>query len=194
MPHSGLTFRKLKGKREDAGQMVEEISGSNQMWQTNGSVRFHQAFNDSIYDMSAEGTPITYVFDTGKWRYPVEEAGKTVMTSAHAFVTDVTETTDKIIFAVSNGWFGEDNKGYVGLYDKKSGATTMGEIEKGFEDDLTGFAPFYPVRTNGKGQLIGVMTIEDITKWVEKHPAEKRPTFIETLAEDANPVLVIVES
>ena len=84
--------------------------------------------------------------------------------------------------------------GYVGLYDKKSGATTMGEIEKGFEDDLTGFAPFYPVRTNGKGQLIGVMTIEDITKWVEKHPAEKRPTFIETLAEDANPVLVIVES
>ena len=174
--------------------MVEEISGSNQMWQTDGSVRFHQAFNDSIYDMSAEGTPITYVFDTGKWRYPVEEAGKTVMTSAHAFVTDVTETTDKIIFAVSNGWFGEDNKGYVGLYDKKSGATTMGEIEKGFEDDLTGFAPFYPVRTNGKGQLIGVMTIEDITKWVEKHPAEKRPTFIETLAEDANPVLVIVES
>lgn len=192
MPHSGLKFRKLKGRREDVGQVVE-ISGSDQMWQTDGSIRFHQAFNDSIYDMTAEGTPIIYVFDTGKWRYPVEETGKTELTSDHAFVTDVTETTDKLVFALSKGWFKEDNKGYVGLYDKKTGATIMGEIEKGFQDDLAGFAPFYPIRTNSKGQLVGVMTMEDIDKWLEKHPDAKRPAFIDTLVEDANPVLVVVE-
>ena len=97
------------------------------------------------------------------------------------------------MFAVSKGWLGEDNKGYEGLYDKKTGTTIMGEIEKGFQDDLAGFAPFYPVRTNSKGQLIGVMTIEDIDKWLEKHPDAERPAFFDTLAEDANPVLVIVE-
>lgn len=192
MPHSGLEFRKIKGRREEVGQVVE-ISGPSQMWQTDGSIRFHQAFNDSIYDMTAEDTPITYVFDTGKWRYPVEETGKTKMTSQHAFVTDMTETTDKIVFAVSNGWFEEDNKGYVGLYDKKTGTTIMSEIEKGFRDDLAGFAPFYPVRTNGKGQLVGIMTIEDINNWLEKHPNAERPTFVDTLMEDANPVLVVVE-
>lgn len=192
MPHSGLNFRKLKGQRKDVGQVVE-LSSLDQIWQADGSIRFHQAFNDSIYDMTAENTPITYVFDTGKWRYPVEETGKTELTSEHAFVTDVTETADKIIFAVSKGWFGEENKGYVGLYDKKTGATTMGEIEKGFEDNLAGFASFYPVRSNEKGQLIGVMTIEDIDKWLEKHPDVVRPTFIDALAEDANPVLVVVE-
>lgn len=192
MPHSGLEFHKIKGRREEAGQVVE-ISGPSQMWQTDGSIRFHQAFNDSIYDMTAEGTPITYVFDTGKWRYPVEETGKTDMTSQHAFVTDMTETTDKIVFAVSNGWFEENNKGYVGLYDKKTGTTIMSKIEKGFRDDLAGFAPFYPVRTNAKGQLVGIMTIEDINNWLEKHPDAERPTFVDTLMEDANPVLVVVE-
>lgn len=192
MPYSGLTFHKLKGRREDMGYVVE-VKGSDQMWQAGGSVRFHQAFNDSIYGISAEGPSVTYVFDTGKWHYPVEETGKTEITSNHAFVTDVTETKDKIVFAVSKGWLGEDNKGYVGLYDKKTGTTIMGEIEKGFQDDLAGFAPFYPVRTNSKGQLIGVMTIEDIDKWLEKHPDAERPPFFDTLAEDANPVLVIVE-
>ena len=192
MPYSGLKYSRIKGRREDVGAAVE-IKGSDQMWQTDGYIRFHQAFNDSIYDMTAENTPVAYVFDTGKWRYPVEETGKTEITSDHVFVTDMTETTDKIVFAVSNGWFGENNKGYVGLYDKKTGATAMSEIEKGFQDDLTGFAPFYPVRTNNKGQLVGVMTIEDIDKWLEKHPGAERPTFIETLVEDANPVLVIVE-
>ena len=192
MPYSGLKFSRIKGRRENVGAVVE-IKGSDQMWQTDGYIRFHQAFNDSIYDMTAENTPIAYVFDTGKWRYPVEETGKTEITSDHVFVTDMTETTDKIVFAVSNGWFEEGNKGYVGLYDKKTGATAMSEIEKGFQDDLTGFAPFYPVRTNNKGLLVGVMTIEDIDKWLEKHPGAKRPTFIDTLVEDANPVLVIVE-
>lgn len=192
MPYSGLKYSRIKGRREDVGAVVE-IKGSDQMWQTDGYIRFHQAFNDSIYDMTAENTPIAYVFDTGKWRYPVEETGKTEMTSDHVFVTDMTETTDKIVFAVSNGWFGEDNKGYVGLYDKKTGATAMSKIEKGFQDDLAAFAPFYPVRTNNKGLLVGVMTIEDIDKWLEKHPDAERPTFIDTLVEDANPVLVVVE-
>lgn len=192
MPYSGLTYRKLKGRREDEGHVVE-LRGSDQMWQAGESVRFHQAFNDSIYGMTADGSSVTYVFDTGKWHYPVEETGKTEIASNHAFVTDVTETKDKIVFAVSKGWFGEDNKGYVGLYDKKAGTTIMGEIEKGFQDDLSGFAPFYPIRTNKKGQLIGVITIEDIDKWLEKHPDAERPASLNTLAEDANPVLVIVE-
>lgn len=192
MPYSGLEFSKVSGRREGVEPVVD-IIGPNQMWQTDGSIRFHQAFNDSIYNMTAEGTPIIYVFDTGKWRYPVEKIGKMEITSDHVFVTDVTETPDKIVFAVNKGWFGEDNKGYVGLYDKKTRTTAMGKIEKGFRDDLAGFAPFYPVRTNSKGQLIGVLTMEDINKWIEKHPDAERPAFLDTLADDANPVLVVVE-
>ncbi len=192
MPHSGVEFNRIEGRREDMGQVVE-ITGPSQMWQSEGTVRFHQAFNDSIYDLTAEASPVAYVFDTGKWHYPAAETAKTKMTSAHAFVTDMTETPDKIVFAVSNGWLEEDNKGYIGLYDKKTGTTTMSEIEKGFRDDLAGFAPFYPVRINDKGQLIGVMTMEDINEWLEKHPDAKKPAFVDTLAEDANPVLVIVE-
>ena len=105
----------------------------------------------------------------------------------------MTETPTNVVIAWSKASFKEDNKGYIGLYDKKTGATIMGEIEKGFQDDLAGFAPFYPIRTNSKGQLVGVMTMEDIDKWLEKHPDAKRPVFIDTLVEDANPVLVVVE-
>lgn len=192
MPHSGLTFRRIKGKLDGVGHVVD-FTGVNQMWQTNGTIRFHQAFSDTIYNMNVEGAPIAYVFDTGKWHYPFEETENTEITSNHAFVTDVTETKDKIIFTVSKGWFEEENKGYIGLYDKKTEATAMGKIEEGFQDDLAGFAPFYPIRTNNKGQLIGIMTTEDIDKWLKKHPDAEKPAFLDELAEDDNPVLVIVE-
>lgn len=193
MPHSGLEFSKIEGRREDKGQVVELI-GPSQMWQIDGAVRFHQAFNDSIYGLTTAGAgSIVYIFDTGKWHYPVGETAKTKITSAHVFVTDMMETADHIVFAVSKGWLEEDNKGYIGLYDKRTGSTTVSEIEKGFRDDLAGFAPFYPVRMNGKGQLIGIMTMEDIHQWLEEHPDAERPAFVDTLAEDANPVLVIVE-
>lgn len=192
MPHSGLIFQKIEGMRKDAGH-VAEVTGSNQMWQADGAIRFHQAFNDTVYSVDAEGASVAYLFDTGRWHYSADETEKTAITSDHVFVTDVTETKDKVVFAVSKGWFKEDNKEYVGLYDKKTGTTVMGEQEKGFRDDLAGFAPFYPIRTNSKGQLIGVMTVEDIDKWLEKHPETERPAFLDTLTEDANPVLVIVE-
>lgn len=158
MPHSGLTFRRIKGKLDGVGHVVD-FTGVDQMWQTNGTIRFHQAFSDTIYNMNVEGAPIAYVFDTGKWHYPFEE----------------------------------ENKGYIGLYDKKTRATAMGKIEEGFQDDLAGFAPFYPIRTNNKGQLIGIMTTEDIDKWLKKHPDAEKPAFLDELAEDDNPVLVIVE-
>ena len=55
--------------------------------------------------------------------------------------------------------------------------------------------PFYPVAATPDGTLVGVLTQEDILKWVEEHPDAAVPPALQPVIdseEEPNPVLVIV--
>jgi hypothetical protein len=72
----------------------------------------------------------------------------------------------------------------------------MNEVEDAFTDDLTGFVPFTPMAHGKKGEFVGILTIEQIQEWQEEHPDVKLEgalASLEGLADDANPVVVIVE-
>ena len=73
----------------------------------------------------------------------------------------------------------------------------MNPTKEGFTDDLTGLPPFHPVSSTEKGGFVGVLKIEDIQEWLEEHPEVKLEGTLAPLAglaDDANPVVVIVES
>jgi hypothetical protein len=62
---------------------------------------------------------------------------------------------------------------------------------------LTQFIPFYPTTHSAKGEFAGTLSIEQIQKWMEEHPDVKLEgplAPLEDLADDANPVVVIVEA
>ena len=72
----------------------------------------------------------------------------------------------------------------------------MNLTKEGFTDDLTGFAPFHPIKKKKKGGFVGVLKIEDIQEWLEEHPEVKLEGTLaplKDLADDANPVVVLVE-
>ncbi len=52
--------------------------------------------------------------------------------------------------------------------------------------------PFEPVITTPDGKLIGIISVEEINRWTEEHPDAKLPASLANLAEDDNPVLVVV--
>ena len=85
---------------------------------------------------------------------------------------------------------------YDGLYRKSDGVVMMNHIKEGFTDDLTGFAPFRPMSRTKDGGFLGMLKIEEIQEWLEEHPEVKLEDTLaplDGLADDANPVVVIVE-
>ena len=61
---------------------------------------------------------------------------------------------------------------------------------------MTGFAPFRPMNRTNDGKFVGMLKIEEIQDWLEEHPEVKLEGAlapIDGLADDANPVVVIVE-
>ena len=56
--------------------------------------------------------------------------------------------------------------------------------------------PFYPVVAAPDGSLIGILTQEDILKWLEEHPDATVPQQLQAVVdseEEPNPVLVILK-
>ena len=55
--------------------------------------------------------------------------------------------------------------------------------------------PFFPVAATPDGRYVGIVTQEDIAKWMEEHPDAKVPESLQAVVdseEEPNPVLVIV--
>ena len=110
-------------------------------------------------------------------------------------VTYVLETADLLFFQCAKNLYNIPTI-YNGLYRKKDGVLTMNKAKDGFKDDLTGFLPFHPKTQTDKGGFMGILKVEEIHKWIEEHPEVKLEGTLaplKDLADDANPVVVIVE-
>ena len=113
-------------------------------------------------------------------------------------ITYVAETEDLLFFECAKEWFTQNKRPdfRFGIYQKKEGITLIGRTYERITDDLTQFIPFYPTTHSTKGEFAGTLSIEQIQKWLEEHPDVKLEgalALLEGLADDANPVVVIVE-
>ena len=154
---------------------------------------FKEAMCDTLYRFTPSALVPELVFDMGGHNYPVGELNRRSVKPEDLFVTAVTLTPRKAVFGVSRGWVGDnDHTLYIGTYDRQTGETRMTLASEGITDDLGGFIPFAPAFSNPKGDLIGIITTEDIEEWYEEHPDFPRPDWLNNLQDDANPVLVIV--
>ncbi len=154
---------------------------------------FKEAMCDTVYRLTPTGVVPELVFDMGEHSIPLGEVNRRDVRSTDLIVTDVNVTPTKAVFGISRGWIGdEDHTLYIGTYDRQTGETRMALASEGITDDLGGFIPFAPAFSTPKGDLIGVLTTDDIEEWYAEHPDFPRPEWLNALPEDANPVLVIV--
>lgn len=152
-----------------------------------------QTMCDTIYRISARGAEPVVIFDFGENGFPFREFNKRLPNNNEMYVTHALETPDKVLFAFSEGWLGDDShKEYIGIYDRKSGKTIVGDAKKGIRDDLGGFMPFSPSTTTADGKWIGVLTMEQIEEWLEENPEVERPEWLANSTAEDNPVLVII--
>jgi hypothetical protein len=165
------------------------------VWEMEDGFRFHETFSDTIYQVKGLELEPYLVFNLGERRLALEERGKKEGYEDKLAITYVLETKDLIYFQCGKNLYG-DFTYYNGVYHKSDGKVVMNEVEEAFTDDLTGFIPFTPMAQGKKGEFVGILTIEQIQEWQEEHPDVKLEgslASLEGLADDANPVVVIVE-
>lgn len=166
------------------------------LWRSGDELHTLMRFSDTIYSVAMNSTPQpALIFDMGGQGYTPADNGKRDLTENDLMIGEIVETPATLIFGVSKGWNKRANA-FIGLYDKKEGTTRATKASEGFADDLTGFMPFFPVAATPDGRYVGIVTQEDIAKWMEEHPDAKVPESLQAVVdseEEPNPVLVIVK-
>lgn len=165
------------------------------VWSMDGEFRFHEELGDTIYRVKGQALEPYRYFDMGERHLPKAERGKKEGNEDKLTITYVMETPDLIYFQCAKNLYGEFTL-YDGIYRQSDGSVMMNLTKEGFTDDLTGFAPFRPTGRTADGRFVGILTIEDIQEWLEEHPEVKLEGALaplDGLADDANPVVVIVE-
>ena len=165
------------------------------VWSVEDEFHFHEPFGDTIFQVKELKLEPYRIFDLGERKLSVVDRGKKEGNEDKLTMTYVLETPDLIFFQCAQDLY-NDVTMYNGLFRKADGALMMNPAEKGFTDDLTRFLPFHPKTQTLEGGFIGILKVEDIQKWLEEHPEIKLEGALaplEGLADDANPVVVIVE-
>ncbi len=193
MPHSVNLFLEVE---EQGGERKHTYNAEwmcPRLGKVGGELHFKEPFIDTVYTVTRNSFTPLYTFDCGENRLVASEVNTKGIGKDKLLVSDMCETKDYLVFGASMGWMGDDSHtGYVGYFDKKTGITRATTVDKGFEDDLSGFMPFYPVASDGQGRFFGVITVDDIDKWLEANPGAEVPEPLRNLAPDANPICVMV--
>lgn len=165
------------------------------VWAMGDDYHFHETFGDTIYQVKGQELEPYLYFNMGERYLPKAERGKKEGNEEKLSITYVMETPDLIYFQCAKNLY-NDLTMYDGLYRKSDGSVMMNLTKEGFTDDVTGFATFRPMGRTPEGQFVGILTIEEIQTWLEEHPDVKLEGVLaplDGLADDANPVVVIVE-
>lgn len=165
------------------------------VWSVEDEFHFHEPLGDTIFQVKGLKLEPYRIFDLGERRLPAEDRGKREGNEDKLTMAYVLETPELIFFQCAQDLYNEVTM-YNGLYRKSDETLMMGPTEKGFTDDLTGFLPFHPKAKTLDGGFMGILRVEDIQEWIEEHPDVKLEGALaplKGLADDANPVVVIVE-
>ena len=161
-------------------------------------IRFHEACSDTIFSIEGNKLSPRWIFHTGEHHFPMERYGEMKESLNYIAVTYAVENEHLLFFQCAKGLFAGRPKTTLcnAIYNKKDGTLLMNNAKEGFTDDLANFMPFHPEDFTPKGEYIGALNIWDIQKWLEEHPEVKLEGALaplKDLADDANPVVVIVE-
>ena len=165
------------------------------LWLCKDEIHFHEALNDTIFQIDGNRIKPYLTFHTGNRHFPLEKKGEKEASEGTLVITDVMETSRWILFHCTKDIYGEPES-YQGIYDKKNGEVRLTKENDGFIDDIHHFLPIHPEAYGAKGEWGTLFSIEQIQTFQEEHPDFKMEGALAPLKDldfDANPVVVIVE-
>jgi len=167
------------------------------LWRHKGQTRFREAFSDTLFHVKGNALEPYLIFNMGERRFLPEYRENKDLSKECLVLTYVMETEKLLYFQCVENLYGEGTSNvYNGIYLKTDGRVCMDRAANAFIDDLSAFMPFKPEACSAGGEFAGTLKIEDLQEWLEEHPDVKLEGALaplQGLADDANPVCVIVE-
>jgi len=165
------------------------------IWKNNDIIRVKQDFVDTIYTLSGSNIIPSFVFNSGKFYWPVQERRSEKNNNERIFIADIYENNTFIFFQCIKGMFSKPVL-YNSLYNKKTGEVKMGKNSDGIEDDLNLFMPFVPLCMSTVGEFVSLVEVWEVKEWLEKHSntlKNEKFSFLNNLDEEANPIVILIE-
>jgi len=169
---------------------------SARLWKNNDNIRFKENFIDTIYTLSAGKLIPTFVFNAGKYHWPLKDINSKEKTNERIFIEYLYENNKSIFFQFIRGVFSDDKVLYNGLYNKQTGEIKISRQRDAIEDDLTHFLPFNPSGMGASGEFVSLVEAWEVMDWLEKHPRafrNEKLSFLKKFDADMNPIVILVE-
>lgn len=159
------------------------VAGSPSLWKHDGKIHLKQAFNDTIYTVTEEGLESYEVLGLGKWRWEEEDAFQTTGCNDKISIDYILESDDYLYFHLRTGLYDIKNtQVYSGFYDKKKKSIAL--MKGAMMMDEANNQKLSIRGTTADGGFCALIPVDKLSEENRSHM---------DLAEDANPVVVIVE-
>lgn len=161
---------------------------------------FKEWYSDTVFKIGIHQLKPHIYFNTGKHSPPYEKQDALTDEDKrkYIFINQIVQNKDFIFF---NTLY--KGKHQVGIYDVNGKKASLAKANrnktpKGFLNDLDNFLPFFPSFINDKGELVGIISAEDVIRWFEENPKEARSLpahlrALENLEPEDNPVVMIAK-
>ena len=187
----GVLIIKYKDNRSSITSL-----GNGCFWHNDEDLYFRQAFNDTIYQVSADKDlqPVRVLdFGTHRWDYDDRFDDKKDAIYPGKFM----ENEDVILFRFLTNVYTDNSKTYNALYRKADGTVKVYPFEEKITDDMNGFLPLQPISISSAGEFAAVLPSEEVVQWFEDNAGKTDlPAAVSALkkvGEEDNPVVVIME-
>lgn len=160
---------------------------------------FKEWFSDTLYSFNSQKMRPLFYFNTEKYR-PIYEKQDLISDEQRRDLMFVKITTQDI----NNLYFQVYHKDMyqIGLFNKKTNQTFIAKQEKndllGFHNDIDNFVPFAPKFTTPEGNVVGIITAEEMLNWLSENKlkADNLPERLKkfrNIDPEDNPIVMIVK-
>lgn len=172
--------------------------GEGAFYRWKNEVGFKEAYNDTLFMVTADSLITKAVFKSGSYGIRYEDKKRVQRVSEdHYFISKLDESENYLFFELAFR-----GKQFSGYFDKRTGQTQLAKNQsvkhQAFQNDLDDFIPFRLNYATDEGLLVGHMEAPDVLDWMKKHPqkASQLPENLKRISqpgEEDNPIIMLVK-
>ncbi len=165
----------------------------------NNALFFKENFNDTVFNVGVDTLKPAILYELGEFSPPYaeqENLGK--KRSEYMFPYKTLQSPDFVFYNVS---FKE--KLAYGYYNRKTKEAKLSDpsnsnSKTGFTNDIDNFVPFYPTSINEEGEMMGLITAEEVYEWFQNNPDKiaslpENLQALQNIEPEDNPVVMIAK-
>ena len=166
----------------------------------NNILFFKENFNDTVFNVGVDTLKPALVYELGEYSppYAEQESMSIEQRKEYMFVRNTLQNSSFIFYNVA--FKGMEAYGYYNRKTKEAKLSdpSTSNSKTGFTNDIDNFVPFYPTSINEEGEMMGLITAEEVYEWFQNNPDKiaslpENLQALQNIEPEDNPVVMIAK-